>query len=241
MTIMKVLILNSGVGSRMGDTVAKYPKCMTKVTKTETILSRQLRMLTDLGIEEVIITTGRFAEALIHYCYSLELPLNYTFTHNPEYADTNYIYSIYLARELLNDTDLLLMHGDVVFEYAVLKSVLASKESIMVTSSTQKLPKKDFKAVIREGVILSVGVEFFRDAVAAQPIYFLKEKDWSVWLSRIVKYCENGKRKVYAENALNEVTAEGCKIRPLDVKNDFCMEIDTPEDLKAAKEGIGRL
>lgn len=236
---MKALILNSGTGSRMGELTEQYPKCMTQVLETETILSRQLQMLTDMGIEEVVITTGRFAEKLTGYCNSLKLPLQYTFIHNSEYADTNYIYSIYLARRMLENTDLLLLHGDLVFEYAVLEQVLASEESCMVTSTTQKLPEKDFKAVIRDRKIVSVGVEFFREAVAAQPLYYLKKKDWSVWLSCIVEFCEAGKREVYAEAALNEVT-ESCKIYPLDIKDYFCMEVDTPEDLKAAKENIAR-
>lgn len=237
---MKALILNSGTGSRMGELTAQYPKCMTQVLGTETILSRQLQTLVDMGIEEVVITTGRFAEKLTAYCNSLKLPLQYTFIHNSEYADTNYVFSIYLARRMLENTDLLLFHGDLVFEYAVLEQVLVSEESCMVTSTTQKLPEKDFKAVIRDRKIVSVGVEFFREAVAAQPLYYLKKKDWSVWLSRIVEFCEAGKCKVYAEAALNEVT-ESCKIYPLDIKDYFCMEVDTPEDLKAAKEKIARL
>lgn len=237
---MKALILNSGMGSRMGELTAEYPKCMTEVLGTETVLSRQLRMLTETGIDEVVITTGRCAEKLIAYCESLELPLRYTFVYNSEYAETNYIYSIYLAREALADTDLLLLHGDLVFEHSVLERVITSGESCIVASFTKKLPDKDFKAVVRDGRIVSVGVEFFREAVAVQPLYYLKKKEWAVWLSHIVKFCEAGKRNVYAEVALNEV-AENCTICPLDVKDDLCMEIDTLEDLKVAKVKLARL
>lgn len=237
---MKALILNSGMGSRMGELTAEYPKCMTEVLGTETVLSRQLRMLTETGIDEVVITTGRCAEKLIAYCESLELPLRYTFVYNSEYAETNYIYSIYLAREALADTDLLLLHGDLVFEHSVLERVITSGESCIVASFTKKLPDKDFKAVVRDGRIVSVGVEFFWEAVAVQPLYYLKKKEWAVWLSHIVKFCEAGKRNVYAEVALNEV-AENCTICPLDVKDDLCMEIDTLEDLKVAKVKLARL
>ena len=55
---MKALILNSGLGSRMGTLTSEQPKCMTQISGDETILSRQLRQLVDVGVEEVVITTG---------------------------------------------------------------------------------------------------------------------------------------------------------------------------------------
>ena len=55
---MKALILNSGTGSRMGILTSEHPKCMTEVSLTETIVSRQLRMLSEAGIREVVMTTG---------------------------------------------------------------------------------------------------------------------------------------------------------------------------------------
>lgn len=54
---MKVLILNSGLGSRMGVLTSEHPKCMTEISSHETILSRQLKMIADTGIEEVVMTT----------------------------------------------------------------------------------------------------------------------------------------------------------------------------------------
>ena len=44
---MKALILNSGLGSRMGVLTSEHPKCMTEVSPKETILSRQLNQLVD--------------------------------------------------------------------------------------------------------------------------------------------------------------------------------------------------
>ncbi|MCI8324860.1 MAG: NTP transferase domain-containing protein, partial [Lachnospiraceae bacterium] len=61
---MKALILNSGMGSRMGDRTSEHPKCMTEISPGETILSRQLNQLADIGIKEVVMTTGPF-EAML--------------------------------------------------------------------------------------------------------------------------------------------------------------------------------
>lgn len=226
---MKALILNSGIGSRMGALTCECPKCMTEISSKETILSRQLRQITEVGIEEVIITTGVFDGILVNYCQNLDLPLHIIFVKNPVYEDTNYIYSIYCAREYLDD-DIILMHGDIVFENAVLDAVMESEKSCMTVSSTVELPEKDFKAVIQNDHINKIGIEFFNDVLAAQPLYKMKKVDWNVWLNQIIHFCESNHVTCYAEQAFNEVS-DTCKIHPLDVKDMLCNEIDNPEDL----------
>ena len=233
---MKALILNSGLGTRMGVLTSKHPKCMTEISSKDTILSRQLKLLLDSGIEETIMTTGAFDGALVNYCQSLDLPIHITFVKNPIYSETNYIYSIYCAKEYLDD-DIILMHGDLVFEREVLEKIVESSDSCMTISSTLPLPEKDFKAVVRNGMVFKVGVEFFDEAMEAQPLYHLYRSDWKIWLDAIVSFCESGRRSEYAENAMNEL--EGAvNIRALDVKNLLCQEIDNPEDLAVVKSKL---
>lgn len=226
---MKALILNSGLGSRMGVLTSEHPKCMTEISFHETILSRQLKMIADAGIEEVVITTGYYDDVLVEYCHSLDLPVHFTFVNNPIYDQTNYIYSIYCARDYLVD-DIILMHGDLVFENEVFDRVVASQVSCMTVSSTLPLPDKDFKAQVVNGMVMKVGVNIFDEAMEAQALYHLKRDDWKVWLNKIAEFCENDNRKVYAENALNELNG-AANIHALDVENLLCAEIDNPEDL----------
>lgn len=237
---MKALILNSGLGHRMGVITKEHPKCMTEISHKNTILSRQLKQLVSFGISEVVITTGYYDKVLVDYCEVLHLPLKFTFVNNPIYDTTNYIYSIFCARDVLRDDDILLMHGDLVFENLVLETLLESENSCMAVSSTLPLPQKDFKAVIKEGRIDKIGIEFFDDAMAAQPLYKINKEDWLVWLDRIEAYCDANNRKCYAENAFNEVSDQ-CKIYPCDVKDMLCSEIDTPEDLEAVSKKLAEV
>lgn len=237
---MKALILNSGLGHRMGVITKEHPKCMTEISPKDTILSRQLRMIVSFGVKEVVITTGYYDQVLVDYCEALHLPLKFIFVNNSEYATTNYIYSIYCAKEQLKDDDIILMHGDLVFESSVIEAVIESEKSCMVVSSTLPLPEKDFKAVIRNGLIEKIGIEYFDDAMAAQPLYKILKDDWLVWLKQIEKYCENTNRKCYAENAFNEVSDQ-CKIYSCDVKDMLCAEIDTPEDLDVVSKQLKQI
>ena len=226
---MKALILNSGLGSRMGALTSEHPKCMTEISSRETILSRQLSQLAQAGIEDVVITTGYFDDVLVNYCKDLGFPLQFTFVKNERYADTNYIYSIYCAREYLDD-DIILMHGDLVFENEVFDQLVSSPVSCMTVSSTLPLPEKDFKAQIKDGMIIKVGVNIFNEAMEAQALYKLLRDDWNIWLRNICEFCERGNTKVYAEEALNDLNG-AANITALDVKNLLCAEIDDAEDL----------
>lgn len=233
---MKALILNSGVGKRMGDITKEHPKCMTEITSEDTILSRQLKLLSENGVNEVVMTTGPFEDVLIDYCKSLELPINFEFVKNPIYRDSNYIYSMYLAKDKLDD-DIVLMHGDLVFDEGVLKELLDREDSSMTVSSTLPLPEKDFKAVIQDGLIKKVGIEFFEDAMAAQPLYKFNREDFAKWMKSIEVFCERGITNCYAENALNLITDE-MVLTPMDVMDELCNEIDNPEDLKNISERL---
>lgn len=226
---MKALILNSGLGSRMGVLTSEHPKCMTEISPKETILSRQLKLIAEAGIEEVVMTTGYYDGVLVNYCESLDLPLHFTFVKNPIYDQTNYIYSIYCAKDYLDD-DIILMHGDLVFETEVFARVVSSENSCMTVSSTLPLPEKDFKAQVKDGKVMKVGVDIFNEAMEAQALYKLKKDAWKVWLNKMVEFCEAGNTKVYAENALNELNG-AANITALDVENLLCSEIDNPEDL----------
>ena len=76
---MKALILNSGLGKRMGDLTNEHPKCMTELSIGKTIVSRQLSQLADVGITDIVMTTGPFADVLESYIASLRLPINISY------------------------------------------------------------------------------------------------------------------------------------------------------------------
>lgn len=226
---MKALILNSGLGSRMGVLTSNHPKCMTEINSKDTILSRQLKQIANFGIKEVVITTGYYDEVLINYCESLDMPLQFHFIKNPIYDNSNYIYSIYCAKDFLDD-DIVLMHGDLVFETEVFDKLLLSESSCMAVSSTLPLPQKDFKAQIKDGKVIRVGIDLFTDAIEAQALYKLNKEDWKLWLHEIIEFCEKGNTHVYAEEALNALEGRA-NIMAMDVGDLLCSEVDTPEDL----------
>lgn len=223
---MKAVILNSGIGSRLGGYTQNNPKCMVEIQDNVTILKRQLKLLKKSGVEEIIITTGYMSDKIKDHLKGEWPDIEYVF--NDKYKSTNYIKS--LDNVKAEDDDIILMHGDLVFEESVLSDAVKSENSCMVIDKSLGLPEKDFKAVVEDNKIKAVGVEYFDNAYAAQPLYRLKKNDWLEWKKAISLFCREGKTDVYAEGALNTVT-DIINIYPLDVNGRLCSEIDNEEDL----------
>lgn len=230
---MIALLLNSGLGSRMGDETKEHPKCLTQISEAETIISWQVKLLERVGITEAVVTTGHLSDMLEAYLRSLDTPIRFHFVHNPRYRETNYIYSMYLARNLLAGQDVLSLHGDLVMHPAVMEKLAASPVSAVTVDTTRPLPEKDFKGRIRNGRLMEVGVNVFGpDCLELQPAYRFLARDFTRWMQEIERFVEAGNDRVYAENAFNAAW-EDIPVYPLDVQGLLCAEIDNQEDRAA--------
>ncbi len=233
---MKALILNSGLGSRMGAHTQQKPKCMAQIGGGYTILSRQLTQLAAAGVRDIVITTGPFANALAAHVAELQLPIQVTYVHCEDYATTNYIVSMHRAAPHLRGHDVLLLHGDLVLESSVYADLLQSPRSVMTVDETLPLPQKDFKARLADGRIVEVGVSLFgKECVACQPAYRFTAEGFAQWLDAIDVFVANGDTRVYAENAFNAKNGS-IPLWPLQLNGRLCSEIDNPEDLAQVSE-----
>lgn len=236
---MIALLLNSGLGSRMGDETREHPKCLCRISDAETILSWQVKLLERSGVTEAVVTTGHLSDMLTEYMDGLDTPIRFHFVHNPRYRETNYIYSMYLARDLLKG-DVLSLHGDLVLHPAVMERLLAAPVSSVAVDATLPLPEKDFKARLNAGRVEAIGIDRFgEDCVACQPAYKWLAKDFQRWMEGIVRFIESGEERCYAENAFNAAWRD-IPLYPLDVRGLLCSEIDNQEDWKLVSERFRR-
>ena len=229
---MKTLIFNSGLGTRMGELTRNNPKSMVKLGNGESIFERQLRLLSENGIKEFVITTGPYEEQLISVSKKPAFSgCRFTFVNNPVYDKTNYIYSFYLAKDKIDD-DFLVLHGDLVFDNDVIGYILNSPESSTCMINKQKaLPEKDFKGRITDGKLREVSISIFdSDCFTFQPFYKLDRATITAWIDKVSEFIEvRGINKVYAENALNEIASE-LNIVPLSYADYYVEEIDNADD-----------
>lgn len=234
---MKALIFNSGLGSRMGELTRKKPKCMVTLYNGETIFERQIRILSECGIKEFIVTTGYCKEQVIEVTKKYP-ELHFVFVENKEYERTNYIVSMNNAADELDD-DMLILHGDLVFNKKLADKVIKSeKESVCLFHEKKSLPEKDFKGRFLGDLLQEVSISIFDDnCYAFQPFYKLSKEVIIIWKNKVAELVKRGDVKVYAENALNQITNQ-VKIYGLSYSEDYIEEIDNEDDYIRVSEEI---
>lgn len=226
---MKACIFNSGLGNRMGEFTKNNHKSMAPLKNGETIFHRQIRILKEEGITDFIITTGPFEEQLKKEAEDFP-ELNFVFVRNDIYDKTNYIYSMYLAREYMND-DMLFFHGDLVFNRKLIHDVLNCEDKNTATVNFKKaLPEKDFKGRVKDGKVVEVSIHIFdEDCFAFQPFYKMEKATASAWIGKVVEFIHKGENKCYAENALNEIFP-ALNVRAYPYNDYYIDEIDNLDD-----------
>ncbi len=227
---MKAVILASGTGSRLQAVAAGLPKALVPVGGVP-LLERALRALADLAVGQIVITTGYRRDKVEAF---LRGRPGITCVHNPRFAETNYLYSLWLCRDALQGDDLLLLHSDLLFDPVLLRRMAVWPGSAVLVREGGELPPKDFKARIADVRVREIGVHVGGEGAAAcMPLYKLAAGDWSAWMARMDAFVAAGRTTEYAEEALNDVLAQ-ITLSPAFYSDEQCMEIDTPEDFALA-------
>lgn len=120
-------ILAAGRGTRLHPHTENRPKCLT-VLGGQTLIDRQLATLRAAGIDDIVIVTGYRADMLT-------LPGTRQ-VHNPRWADTNMVESLFCAEGEFRD-DLLVCYGDIIYEPRVLVALLDSPHPVSVAVDRQ--------------------------------------------------------------------------------------------------------
>ena len=115
---MRGVILAAGRGSRLNGGRGDMPKCLVTVGG-ETLLSRNVRLLRDAGVKEVVIVVGCAAETVRRTIGGV------TYVDNPIFADTNSLYSLWLSRPHLTD-GFVVMNCDVLLHPQLLVDLLTA-------------------------------------------------------------------------------------------------------------------
>lgn len=96
---MRAILLAAGMGTRLRPLTEDTPKSLIKING-EPLLERQVKFLKEIGIEEIYIVTGYLKEKFEY----LREKYNVTLIYNEYYNKYNNIYSMYLAKEFLENS-----------------------------------------------------------------------------------------------------------------------------------------
>ncbi|MBQ7420560.1 MAG: aminotransferase class I/II-fold pyridoxal phosphate-dependent enzyme [Alloprevotella sp.] len=253
---MQAIILAAGMGRRLGEVTREDTKCMVPVCG-QRLIDRTLNALADLGnISRVLIVTGYKADRLkAHIGTRYDDRLKIAYRHNPDYARTNNIYSLSLAKEEMQQEDTLLIESDLIFDPQLLRRLISSPEpDAALVAKYEPWMDGTMVRLDKSGYIVSfvpkrafsyADADFYYKTVN---IYkFSRDFSRNKYVPFLEAYCKAMGNNEYYEQVLRVLTlidGAGMKAVPADglkwYEIDDVQDLDIAETIFADKEEIMR-
>lgn len=169
---MKGIILAAGKGSRLNGTIGDKPKCLLRVGG-KTLVERQIDAFRRIGIEDIVMVVGCQAEAVQRTCGQ-----RITYIENARFAQTNSLYSLWLARPLLYD-GFIVMNCDVLFHPQLLADLVSSRHEDALLIAYQDddgapMGDEEMKVKVRRGRVVDIAKTLPADEADGENVGIVK-------------------------------------------------------------------
>ncbi|GMR16980.1 MAG: phosphocholine cytidylyltransferase family protein [Gammaproteobacteria bacterium] len=228
----QALILAAGRGQRLGAKVEEFPKCMLQVGG-RSLLDHQLSMLAAEGIYDVCVVAGYQRNAVARACQGRAHVID-----NPLWADSNSLYSLWLARNWVNRS-LVVMNCDVLSDQRVLSRLLANRSSSFAFDSASGTDDEHMKVELFGHTLKSMSKTLEASQVHGENVGMLHfsaddAQDLFVQAGAIL---EDGGKNMWMAAAVQELARRN-DLTGVDVRDLAWIEIDYQEDLEDARRRI---
>lgn len=234
---MKAVILAAGIGSRLRPLTDKKPKALVEVNRRP-ILAYVIEALKSNKVDEIIICTGYLEKLIVNYCRTNYPTLKFTFVNNKEFDLTNNMFTLFLAKEFLNE-EFLLINGDVIIEPEIVQGILNQSGSSVAVDVGIYNEESMKITVDNKNIITGISKKITEKKSYGTSIdlYKIDKKDINLIKSEMDKIILNkGDRNQWTEVMLDNLFSNK-KIcaRPYDINKAKWFEIDDFNDLAKAE------
>jgi choline kinase len=240
---MTAIILAAGMGRRLSMGV---PKCLIEIAG-QSILKRQIGAFRAVGVEHFAIVIGYRGQDVRQHV--ADEPGRFTFVVNERFAETNTLYSLYLARDHFG-SGFFYANGDVVLDRRLASRLAASEHATVMAVKPGRWGQEEVKVTVEPGPIpggplarvTRIGKQLDPARAWGEFIGAARFGEEIVPAFReILTRCVELEGIVgdHFESAVDRLCAAGHEIMGIDIGDLPCGEIDFPEDLEHARRELG--
>lgn len=227
------LILAAGAGTRLNGGDALLPKCLATFDGTP-LIELQMRSLRACGIHDIGVVVGFQADRVRRACGP-----DVRFLENDVYAETNSLYSLWLARPLL-ENGFVVLNCDVLFHPAMLSDLLTARhdDALLVAYPEPGQPPftdEEMKVCVRRGRVADMRKDLPAGEIDGENVGIVKFSASSVGrlMSHLDRNVELRGRRDWAPRAFADFAGEQ-PLYTVSTRGLPWIEIDTPEDYRRA-------
>ena len=245
---MNAIIIAAGSGKRISKDVESIPKSLINVNG-KPIINYQIEILRKLGIQDIIIITGKFNDK-----FDIK---NVNYVHDTKHEQHDILGSLMEARKFLKN-DVLVMYSDIIFESKIIEQILSlnSDISLAIDLDWEKnyVNRSDHPKSEAENVLLDsnnnilqikkniqnkkyrigefLGIMKFSNYGCK---LFLKKYDDALKKFNTSFHDAASISKAYLTDMIQELIDSKINVVPISISGRWC-EIDTLQDLKNAEK-----
>lgn len=229
---MQAVILAAGVGSRLQTLSGGKPKCLIDVGGKPLIL-HQLQALADHGVGPVTCVLGYKADEVREVIGDRA-----DVVINERFADTNSLYSLWLAREQIKGP-FVLLNCDLVFDPDILDQLLEEEGNVLAYDSTSSRGREQTKVAIKNRKVVDLGKDLPAGSARGESLGMLKfDTEGATSILQIADFLiRDGHEKAWVIEATRAV-CQLIAIYGINVAGKAWTEIDFPYDLDVARREV---
>jgi choline kinase len=230
---MRGIILAAGRGTRLNGAAGESAKCLARIG-SETLIQWQIRTLRDAGIDELVVIVGFEADRVRRTCGH-----GITYVENTRYAQTNSLYSLWMARPLLFE-GFVVLNCDVLFHPALLRDLITSRheDALLLAYREADQPPygdEEMKVRVRHGRVRDMAKDMPADDADGENLGIVKfgAGGAAALVPIMDRLIAGGADGAWAPHAFSEFA----RVRPLHAigtRGLPWIEIDFPDDYQRA-------
>jgi len=231
---MKAIILAAGQGSRLKQYNNFKPKALIKLDKAH-LINYQLSIFRYFGIKDICIVIGYEADMIRSIVGN-----NCHYIYNARYAETDSLYSLWLARDWGINNDLVVINSDVLAHPNIFWHLAVNPGNLLVYDSTSGTDDESMKVEVEGGKLRHINKSFAvikKSKGESLGILKFQASETKLLFSAVEKAISTGGVNQWAPAAF-EKFARKKSIICIDIAGLPWVEIDDVEDLKNATGNV---
>lgn len=235
--ITTALLLAAGTGSRLFPLTKSSPKCLTLVNE-KSILERLVNNLIKQGFKRLVIVTGYEKDCIMDFLGSKLENLTVEYINSPLYRTTNNIYSLWMARTIINEP-FVLFESDLVLNTSLLdEMVFPDKIAVAemqpwLNGTTVSTNKQNQVTQFHKGTADTYSDIRYKTV----NIYSFSLSSWRAIIKKLNQYISEGSVNCYYENVFSDmIDDKSLLLESVSFDHKPWYEIDTIQDLAEAEK-----
>jgi choline kinase len=235
MSVVTGVILAAGRGARLNGNRPGLPKCLVTLGG-ETMLARNVRILRAAGVSRIVVVVGCAAALVRRSCPEV------TFVENTRFAETNSLYSLWLARGALAD-GFLVMNCDVLAHPQLVVDLLSARHDdallLAYRGEGERYGDEEMKVRVRCGRIVDISKTMPPDDADGENLGIAKfgPAGTRVLIEEMKRLIAAGEHKAWAPRAFKAFAARR-PLHAIGTRGFPWIEIDFPDDYRRAVDTV---